>query len=345
MYAEFKNEDLGLSGEGWTRARVIASVGGDYEDDTRKWSWSGVFNVKKIDAIPFKKIDYLTIEGRALGLGIIEMLLDPQQRWNEIQNQKATSMKVASRHIYQTRDAQIERNIMTDVLDGDIIKVMNEITPIDTTERNLGAYTQEERVLMDVVRSNANAFESLTGENLPSGTPYRLGAMMAQQGGKLFEFIRENIGLFLEEVVKEWIIPEFDKNVTNEHIFQLFDAETIEYIIEKDVNRRLNEAIKKYVMDTGFFPPKADLELLKQAEIDNNKGTLFLDIVKGYLKFDKDVEIDITGEANNLAGQVETISNLLQLLAQNPQMVTMPETKKLFGKLLDTIGFSPALIQ
>lgn len=312
-----------------------------YDPKKKEFAYSWILFVKKIDKFPYKKLDYLTIEGRALGLGVIEMLFDPQQRWNEIANQRAVSMKLASRHVYQTRDAQVEKNLMTDILDWDIIKVNSEITPVDTSERNLAAYNQEEQSLMWVVRSLANAFETMTGESLPSWTPYRLGVMLNENGGKLFEFIRENCGNFLEEVFIDWIIPDFEKTITEKHIFELLDQEAIEYIVEKDVNRRVNDAIKKYVINTWYFPPQEDIDIIKQAETGNNK-TLFIEIVKGYLDFDYDLEINITGESVNIANRVETISNLLQLLAQNPQIAELPQTKKLFQRLLDDVGFSGA---
>jgi len=66
----------------------------------------------------------------------------------------------------------------------------------------------------------------------------------------LFEYIRENVGNFLEEVFTEWVIPEFEKTLTTDHIFELLDTDTVEYIVEKDANRRINDSIKKYVIKT-----------------------------------------------------------------------------------------------
>lgn len=272
------------------------------------------------------------------------MLFDVQQRWNEMANQKAKSMQISSKHIFQTRDKMVESNVISDVLDGDILKVNSEITSIDTTERNLSAYSQEEKNMMDIARSNANAFESVTGESLPSGTPYRLGVMLNQQGGKLFSFIRQNIGLFLEEVFNEWVLPEFDKESIKEHIFQLFDTDTIKLIVERDVNRRVNEAIKKYVLKEANFPTQEEIDMIKEAEMARSSDTEFIKVVEGYLDFDKTIEIDITGEQNDVAAKIETINNLLMLLAQNPTIPENPQTQKLFGKLLEEVGMSPNII-
>lgn len=295
-------------------------------------------SVKKM---PYKKLDYLTIEGRALGLGVIEMLFDSQQRWNEMANQKAKSMKLSSKHIFQTRDTAVEGNIMTDVMDGDVLKVNSEITPLANEERNLAAYNAEETNIMNIVRSNANAFEIVTGEGLPSRTPFRLGALMNQNAGKLFDFIRENIGMFLEEILTEWVLPRFDAEMIREHIFELYDSKTIRLIIDRDVNRRINEAIKKMVLATGNYPTKEEVTLLKeQLSNEASSDVKFVKVIDGYLKFNKTVYIDITGE-QNAPQKAETISNMLMLLAQNPQIMQDPNLSGMLEDLMATVGLQP----
>jgi len=338
-YAEFPNKELGIKGNGYSLGVCMIAV-----CDSDKHAYEEVLYKEKLDKFPYKKVDYLRIEGRALGLGIVEMLMDAQQRWNEMANQKATSMKLSSKHLFQTRDTTVESNIMTDLLNGDIIKVNSEITPIANEERNLAAYRQEEANLLHVIRSLANAFEVVTGESLPSRTPFRLGAMMQQNAGKLFDFIRENLGMFLEETFKEWILPQFEAEIVKEHIFELFDHDTIQLIVEKDINRRLNEAIKRYVLSEGDYPKKEEVDILREQLTSQTEDTQFIKIVKGYLDFEKTIDIDITGEKTNAAAEIETISNLLQLLAQNPQIQQNPDLMKLLRALADRSGVSPNLL-
>lgn len=335
FYNEFTNEELGLSGDGYSRGVLYIAIGEGYNE---------VLFKKKLDKFPYKKIDYITIPGRGLGLGIYEMLFDSQTRWNEMANQKALSMRTSSKHIFQTKDTTIESNILTDTLDGDIIKVNSEITPIVNEERNLSAYAQEENNLMTVVRNLTNAYESITGETLPGRTPFRLGLMMQESAGKLFQFIRQNIGMFLEEVLTEWVLPTFDEAVLKEHVFELHDNEAIMDIFEKDVNRRMNEALKKMVAFGGVIPTRADVDMLKEQLMQEQKPVEFVKIAKDWLKFDKKIYVDVSGEQINANARIETFSNLLQLLAQNPQMVQLPETKGLFTRMLEELGVNQSLI-
>jgi len=344
QYAEYSNKELGLPGKGYSKGVQFISYGIYTDDKQKEQVFSKVLYAKKIDKFPYKKLDYFRIEGRALGLGVIEMNFDSQYRKNETVNQKAVSMKLSSKHIFQTRDDTVEDNIMSDLLDGDIIKVQSEVTPIATEERNLGAYNQEDADLMDNVRSVSNSQEVLTGDNMPSGTPFRLGALLNQNAGKLFEFIRENMGLFLEEVITEWVLPEFEKKVTAEHIFELYDSETIELIVEKDVNRRLNDALVKYIIKNGTYPAKQEVEIIKEHELSRRGDVQFVKIIKGWLKFDKTIRIDPTGEQSNTTQKVESLSNFIQLLAQNPQAMQDPRMKKMLEKLAEEVGLSPSLL-
>jgi len=332
IYAEMENEYIkGAGKKGYSLGMAVVC-----DDET--------LYIQKIKKFPYKKVDYLTIEGRALGLGIIEMLFDPQRRWNEMCNQKALSMKLGSKHIYQSRDTTVASNIMTDLLDGEILKVNSEITPIATEERNLGAYSQEESKLMGVIRSLANAHEIMTGENLPSRTPFRLGALMNENAGKLFEFIRENVSLFLEEMIREWVLPQFEAGIVKEHIFELYDAKTIRLIVEKDINRRLNIAIKDYVLSSGEYPTKEEVDMLKETLMSKHNDTEFAKIVERYLEFPKTLSIDITGESSNRTVELESMTNFMQLLGQNPILLQDPQFRPMMEEIAGKIGINPTLI-
>ena len=334
MYAELPNKEIkGQSGKGYSKALAIIS------EDKEKVLYS-----HKVKEFPYKKVDYLTIEGRALGLGIAEMLFDAQVKWNTMANQKARSMELGSKHLYQTRDDAIANNIMTDLLDGEILRVNSEIQPISTEERNLGAYSQEEGKLMSIIRNIANAHEITTGESLPSRTPYRLGAMMQQQASKLFEFIRQNLSMFLEEVFKEWVLPKFEKEITKEHIFEVYDNRTIDLLVEKDVNRRLNQAILDYVIANGTYPLEQEVAGLKQLLISQRDDTEFVKILDKYLEFDKSLTIDISGEQSDKSSQLESVTNFMQLLGQNPTLLQDERFRPMIEELAKQIGIAPNLM-
>jgi len=319
---------------------------GSYEQTVSFLSKDGdLFFQEKEDKPEYKKVDLFVIEGRALGLGIIEMLFDLQVRRNEMGNQKADSMRVTSKTIFQTRDGNIDGNMLTDLLNGDIIVADQPITQIDTTERNLGAYAQEEANIKQDTRDLTYAQEIITGESLPSRTPFRLGVLQLQQASKIFEFIKENISMFLEEVFIEWIIPDFENDIDKDMIFEVHDSKTLKTIVEMDVNRRLNEAIKKIVLSTGMFPTQQEIDITKQALMADADKPQFVDIIKGYFKnFSKTLYIDMTGEQHNTAQEVETMTNMIQLMAQNPNIMQDPQLKDFLMAIASRTGIDPSIL-
>ena len=71
---------------------------------------------------------------------------------------------------------------------------------------------------------------------------------------------------------------------------------------------------------------------------------MFVDIVAGWLDFDYDIQIDITGEKTNKRAEVETGINILQLLAQNPQAMTDERFMKLIRYIAASAGLDPLVI-
>lgn len=293
---------------------------------------------------PYKDLNMLEIEGRSLGLGIFESLFDLQERKNEMVNQKARSMAISSKHIFQTRSQTIESNILTDVDDGQILTVSNEITPIATEERNLAAYAQEENNIRELARDLSNSQEILTGESLPGRTPYRLGAMLAQNASKLLEYIQEKFGLHLEEILNEWIIPQFEKEMDLDFIMEIEDPELLEKIVEGDINRRLNVMIKDYFFAYGDFPTAAEADAIRQTMKKEYTGKQFASVLKGYLKFPKRARVVITNEGINTRQQLESLGNLLQLLGQNPTAMENPQTKGIVMLMMERMGIPPTAL-
>lgn len=292
----------------------------------------------------YKDVGYLDVDGRVMKLGIFELGFPFQERWNQIGNEKNLAGKLASKQIFQTRGKTVEQNLMTDTDNGDILKIDSELNRVDTGVRDLGYYQQEESNLLGLFRNLSNAQEVMTGESLPSGTPFRLGALLDQNSGKLFDFIREKMGIFIKEILNDWLLPEFEKEIKKNKglILELVDEDLIEELITRDVNTRLNEAIKKFVIAHGRFPSQEETDTVAaELQAQYSRKDMFAKLTENLLDFEKDIDVIITGETVNVTQKVETISNLTQLLAQNPGILEDPVTKRIFNTLLELTGVNP----
>jgi len=349
--AEFPNAWVGKKGSGYTRGVVFLATNQnqinynqDHRHGQRRISIKEVLFAQPIEEYPVKELKMFEVEGRAIGLGVFEMLFDVQERSNEITNQRASSMRMSTKSIFQTRDSLVQSNIMDDVLNGEIMKVQSEITPIQNQEKNLQAYQQEDESLLRFTRNIANAQEVLTGESLPSGTPFRLGALLQQNASALFGYIREKYGLFVKEIVEDWILPDFTPEALKKQILEVQNQDLIEQINERDINRRVNDSIKGFVLKNGYYPRQSEVETLKNFMRTQQEPVKFMDIAKDYLKVEYDVDVVVTDEQENTAQKVESLTNTIQLLAQNPNAMVDPGLKKVLNELLELTGVSSRVV-
>ena len=52
-----------------------------------------------------------------------------------------------------------------------------------------------------------STFNAITGETMPSGTPFRQVAILNQEAGSLFEYRREEASIFIREIFLDWVLP------------------------------------------------------------------------------------------------------------------------------------------
>jgi hypothetical protein len=292
------------------------------------------------DEMPYKKNDYIRVHGRALGLGVVEDLFDAQRRVNQIKNDMAVSMQISSKHLFQTPDETIEKNIMQDLLNGDIIKSKNGITPVANEERNLAAWNTELQTWGENARANANAFEALTGEELPSNQTLGGQQLTTIQGAKFFDVMRENLGMFFSEVLMDWVIPMFEKQLPKELEMEIDDPDTANMLLERDFNRRMNKRLIDSMIKVGRPLSSEEVEIAKQVEGENVPKTTFTKVTKEFLKdFEKKIQIDITGEANAVGQKITSKVNILNI-PNIQELLINPVTKPLVESLLEDVGLT-----
>jgi len=300
-----------------------------------------ILDVSEMKDIPYKEYRYTRIKGRWLGEGEVEKTFDPQIRINELTNYKIQGLRLSTLHLFVTPDSLLQSNILNDCDNGDILVAPNGIAPLMNEERNLSAYVEEERRVDDLVVGLTSSYDVVRGETMPSGTPFRSVAVQNINAAKLFDFKRENLGLFLKEVYREWIIPRLLKELNKEHILDMSDSseeykQFEEAIVKFRTWRAIQEMIKKGIkFDWG------QIDMIKSAireKISNKKLKIPVDYYKG---FELDVDMNITGEKYNKSAVLESKFNLLEIIAKNPAILENPQTVKLFNQIAELSGTSP----
>ncbi|NCN26063.1 hypothetical protein GW915_00675 [bacterium] len=289
---------------------------------------------------PYWEFHAEKMSGRWLGIGVVETLVEPQIRQNELANLQAKASTWAALRIFQSRDSGLNRNLLTDTRNGEILNVDSEITQIDMSDRNLAYFNDEFRKWMLNRDEMTFSTDAIQGERSPAGTP--LGSVQIAIGQTLthFERIQEDIAMTVKELLYEVILPQFEKDNTAEHTLRLVghDLETYISLVKNELV--LKELIRQ-ISSNLPFPTKQDLEITTAAieeAIKQNKEKI-ITIPKGFYANTKyDVDIDITGESVDTRVRYATKFAILQAITADPTMTTDPMKRKFLYSMAEDGG-------
>lgn len=305
---------------------------------------------EQIDELPFQEVHYNKTEGRWMGIGIVETLFENQRRINEVKNQEARANELGSIQLFQTRDDTIASNITTDLQNGEILKTKSEITPIPTEARQLVGL---QNTALSIEQHSDNLTFSrdvVSGENPPASATLGAVQIQTQQTTAVFDYKKENIGLFLGEFIKDLVFPQIEKELNREHVFRL--AGSMQELTKLRRNYARNYANMKfadYVLspefansDTAPMTPEMYQQLQDMAmqSISKMGDKIWVEVQDKFFK-DLDYEVDIvsTGENKNIYSQINNGNALLQALAADPTITTDPMKKQILFKVMSAMGW------
>lgn len=311
---------------------------------------------EEIEECPFKEVHYTKQEGRWLGVGIVEMLFEVQRRVNEIKNQEARALELASIQLFQTRDQTVGSNLITDFDVGDMVQVTSEITPIATESRNLVGFQNAMSSYEQLADRMTFSYDIVRGEQAPASATLGAVQLQSQQAGSVFDYKRENIGLFLSEFIEDIVFPVLEKEFNKEHILRLTGSvEEINKIRNNYAQKIAVDKLVDYMLDPRFatgelpavtediynmFVQEAKDELTKDGE------KVWVKVTKNFFKnLDYYVDIVVTGENKNIFAQIGNAQAILGFIAQDPTVTSDPAKRTLFFKMLSGLGMHISEIQ
>lgn len=294
---------------------------------------------------PYKDLPWEKVPGRLLGRGQVEKLFEEQIYLNRIANYKAEGLHWTSKHLYQTRDTGIASNLMTKVQNGEILIVNDEISPVPVEERNLHIYREEEDRWMENVKARTFSREPITGGRAPAGTPLGSTILQTQMATGYFEQKKEELGMFIKEILWDWVIPEFKNQKRKEHTLLMEhlikgDEENSEKFFKLRLNEKMNHlrATSKYLSSDQWKIRKGiQAELLKNGSVEIPRG--FYDNLK------YKIDIVITGEQIDTSSKLTTLQTVFQILGSNPTILQDKRVRRVFYKMMDLAGINPEDLQ
>lgn len=288
------------------------------------------------DDRPYEEAHWDRQDGRWLGTGEIENQMENQIMRNTIANLRRRALMWGSKKIFQSRDAEVAKNLVKEVRDGDVLTIgpTGEISQV-----NMGTQALPDMGALEAVydrNSDQISFtpEIATGETMPSGTPFRLGVQLAQAVNSHYNLKRENFGFFLENIVMNQLLKIFKKDNKKEHTMNIFlDEEGAEALKTEAIKIHTNTMAKEQLL-AGILPDLKAIEEKVKAEY-NKRKSLAADIPDNfYDDVRASLTLVITGENYDVQKNIETLTNLYTVMSQQGD----PRAEKVLARILSLTG-------
>jgi len=292
--------------------------------------------------------------GRGFGVGVMEEGEEAQVWTNDAVLKQYRAMEYTTKVIGQTASKKLKgRNLLTETDDGTILEI-EDGKPISGVNLLPSGGLQQYNALIDQwysqLEKTTSAYGAQRGESPNSGTAFRLQATVIQQSSSVFKSLQEEFGIFITEIIEDWVLPFLAKKLSVEHILSYdFSPEELKEIDLKFATYNANQVVIQALID-GKDINAEDY----QAFIDNyddfikqTKGKRFIEIPKDFYKDLKaKVTVNVTGEQRNKAVTLESLNNLLITYASNPNLSSDPVASQLLSKIVELsgAGISPVSI-
>ena len=301
---------------------------------------------------PYKYLAWEEVSGRGLGVGVVEDLFESQVWTNYTVKQKKDMLDLASKIIFHTTDGSVAaKNILTDIENGTVVttKDNTSLTQVNNVPASMPAFSEvlkEWDIQAERVSSTPAA---MTGEEMPSGTPFRLAALQNQESGSMFVYRQQEAGLFIQEIYQDWVLPYLVKRIKKEaELVAELTPEELEIVSEAIADYEAAAAIKERILSGELVTPE-DLEAARTEEREKSLSSgnrRAFKIPKDFFS-EEDFNVDVitTGEQKNKAVVLETLFNIFSVVAKNPQALLDPTLARLFNQIVETAGVSPLMIR
>lgn len=349
-YGWVKESELEVSGSAKKMVYTLAIVAGAEEIEiaanTDKVIEKGVILYhEKIKTHPYREWHFARVKKRWLGLGFVETTFDPQMARNESKLYKRSGMRWTTLHLFQTNDETINKNLMLDAKNGEIIKYgrgSDPLSAVPVEERNLAEYQNEDNDWDKNVSDLTFSTEIVGGEKLPANTPATVAVITDANVKRFFDRKREDFALFVKGLVVDDIMPAFTKAKSGKHIFSLMgDPQDRDRFEQMLLDARLVSAFQQFVDQNEAVPSLEEWLRLSELEAKRlaDRTSLDIEIPKDvYTDFKIKLDVVITKESEDTDAIIAGRSTVLNLLSSNPAVIANPLTRPIFLELAQAYG-------
>lgn len=297
-------------------------------------------------ATDYKYLPWQRVPGRGLGRGVVEEAFEAQTWVNDAKVKEKEIMEYASKIGFKSTDPNITEKTLDDLDNGFILELTGgDFVPVNTVSNAIPAFGNLIQSWEQQYRQASSTPESITGETMPSGTPFRSLAVQNQEARSFFDYRKEEMGQFIEEIMNEWVIPYLLKKINKKHIltsdYTLQDIKKIDkaFGIKQANDKLVKEVLSGKVVTRDEYNQMVDSFSKMQGVLGN---TRFLEIPDNFFKnWQGKVTTVTTGEQYNKQVVLESLMTIMQMVQENPEIVKSP----LFSRAVELSGAGVSPVQ
>ena len=303
---------------------------GEYDDEYQRiigWGYGDDYQElyqEDLKESPYYDFHVGEWHGRWLRVGVVERLFDLQVRINELVHYNREASAISTLLLMRSNDPNMEGNVLRDVESGDIIN-SQDLQQVAIQNPALNQFVLELREIEAKADQLCLTPQVITGEQLPSGVPFRSTAVFTNAAKSAFKITRENLGEVIETVIIKHILPGLRSKWNKGMMFEVSgDLEDLKFYDEAVVTMKVAEKIQDSI-NKGEFLGDQELETLRQMVLDeiDRKGRK-IDIPKKWFKFEFGLKFNITGEKIDKTQLNNAYDSVLQMIQVNPAIQNSP---------------------
>lgn len=308
---------------------------------------------------PYMITHLIKEEGQTLSIGAVQHLFEAQWMMNHTVKYIKDQLDLASKLVFQTSDPNyVGQNVLNAIQNGDIlVHAPNQpLTQVANNSHDITSLQNFGSQWKALSNELTGISESMLGNTAPSGTAWRQVETLLQENKSLFEVMRDNKGIYIEQMLREYIIPFIKKKMdTSDEIAAILDENNIKKIDTMYINREATKQVNRKIIDSLLkgetVTPEQQGMMMNQVASGIQQGLKeqgdqrfivpsdIKDVTwKDMLKdFEWEEEVDTTDNTVD-KDAMTTLNTMLATIARNPMVLQDPTMKFVFNKILSLSG-------
>lgn len=298
------------------------------------------------------KYKYLAWEkiGEGLGRGVVEDGFESQWATNDSMLSIKNAMELSGKVILSTDSQKISGNAITGVDNGHIFQIEpgRSLTSVNLQASALPEFQNVIDLWRQQYDNSASVHDANTGEAPTAGTPYSQTALLNQVANSPFEYQREVWGIFLNEILNDWIFPHLKKKILKPHYLTSEFSQDELMIIDEAINKGNTDRYVKEALLSGQTASPEVIEQIKSqvaSELGKFGNKREIEIPEKFLDIEGRITANITGELKNKSAILQSLDGILKTIVStfNPNTGTYsaledPTLSKIFGTIVEMSG-------